>query len=351
MCQAFARNGNEVILLAPHFPGLYEKNVYDIYSFYGADKIFKIRKTLLFTPKNKIISYIYGLLYGMFILLINPDIVYGRDLSALYFSAILGKKVIWELHHSPKISEEKKVRSLLKSKYLQHIVVISNKLRETILPNVRGKKIIVAHDGADVAQCKCIEEVNRKFFKYNNELKIGYVGHLYPGKGGEIVLKLAEKLPDENFHVFGGYEEDILIFQKKARKNVIIHGFVEHSRISSILFYLDILLLPALNKVAPFKGDANKNNKSKFMSPLKLFEYMASGKPIISSDLPVLREVLRHKENAILCDPDNLDEWVDAIRLLTKDKNLSRKIGDNAKKEFEEKYTWLARAKRVLDKQ
>lgn len=80
-----------------------------------------------------------------------------------------------------------------------------------ILPYARGKKIIIANDGADVANNKYIEEVRRKYFiKYKDELKIGYIGHLYPGKGGEIILKLAEKLPNTNFHVFGGNRKDII---------------------------------------------------------------------------------------------------------------------------------------------
>lgn len=123
---------------------------------------------------------------------------------------------------------------------------------------------------------------------------------------------------------------------------------MENRKISSVLSYLDILLLPALNKVMPFKGNSDKDNISEFMSPLKMFEYMASGKPIISSDLAALREVLRHKESAILCDPDNLDEWIEAIKLLMEDENLRKKLGENARKESVDKYTWLIRAKKVL---
>jgi glycosyltransferase involved in cell wall biosynthesis len=84
------------------------------------------------------------------------------------------------------------------------------------------------------------------------------------------------------------------------------------------------------------------------MSPLKLFEYMASGKPILASDLPVLREILTDGVNCKLASPDDPSEWVKALELLVQDRAYAMKLGDVAKKELIEKYTWKCRAQKVL---
>ncbi|MCD8568755.1 MAG: glycosyltransferase [Geovibrio sp.] len=82
------------------------------------------------------------------------------------------------------------------------------------------------------------------------------------------------------------------------------------------------------------------------MSPLKIFEYMASKKPIICSDLPVLREVL-NENNSILVQCDSTGEWVEAISRL-KDEQLRGKLAAKAYDDFSEHYTWLKRAESVL---
>jgi len=87
---------------------------------------------------------------------------------------------------------------------------------------------------------------------------------------------------------------------------------------------------------------------SRWMSPLKIFEYMSAGKAILCSDLPVLKEVLTHDRNAWLCTPDRPGEWVEALEHLRDEPGVRRRLGAQARKDFEAKYTWEARAKNVL---
>jgi glycosyltransferase involved in cell wall biosynthesis len=84
------------------------------------------------------------------------------------------------------------------------------------------------------------------------------------------------------------------------------------------------------------------------MSPLKTFEYMASGKAILCSDLPALREVLAHEQTALLCKPDDPQCWKAALERLRDEPGLRQRLGERAKSEFEAKYTWKARAENVL---
>jgi glycosyltransferase involved in cell wall biosynthesis len=79
------------------------------------------------------------------------------------------------------------------------------------------------------------------------------------------------------------------------------------------------------------------------MSPLKIFEYMASGRAIVASDLPVLREVLNNR-NAVLCEADNVDQWRQAIITLTEDRQLRQRLGAQARRDFDQHYSWSRRA-------
>jgi len=90
-----------------------------------------------------------------------------------------------------------------------------------------------------------------------------------------------------------------------------------------------------------------KLDTASYMSPLKIFEYMAAGKPIICSDLPVIREVLS-ENNAMLCDPNNIEQWVKAITILKNDPLSRRRLGNNARKTLQSNYTWAIRAEKVL---
>jgi glycosyltransferase involved in cell wall biosynthesis len=80
---------------------------------------------------------------------------------------------------------------------------------------------------------------------------------------------------------------------------------------------------------------------------MKMFEYMASGRPIISSHLPVLMEVLNHESNALLVDPEDRSEWLTTVELLKQDEQLRLILGENAFKDVTN-YTWRVRSKMIL---
>ena len=85
------------------------------------------------------------------------------------------------------------------------------------------------------------------------------------------------------------------------------------------------------------------------MSPLKMFEYMSSNRPIISSNLPVIKEVLINKENALLVEPDNLQDWRDAVQLLYQTESLRVQLAENAYKDYLNLYSWDKRAEALLE--
>ena len=123
-------------------------------------------------------------------------------------------------------------------------------------------------------------------------------------------------------------------------------GHLPSKNVKFAMSIMDILLMPYQKSVSV---SLKSVNTASWMSPIKMFEYMSVGVPIISSDLQVLREVLVDKHNSLLVKPDEIIEWLNALNLLIKDKNLAASIGSNAYKEFINKYTWEIRAKNMLD--
>ena len=124
--------------------------------------------------------------------------------------------------------------------------------------------------------------------------------------------------------------------------NVTLTGFVENSRLPLYQAAADILVMPYGASVAASSGQ----DIAEVINPMKMFEYMAARRPIISADLPVIREVL-DENRAVFCPPGDVREWRRAIVDLAKDAERQRQLAQNARLEVE-KYTWIQRARRAL---
>ena len=90
------------------------------------------------------------------------------------------------------------------------------------------------------------------------------------------------------------------------------------------------------------------HDTGRWMSPMKMFEYMAAGVPVISSDLAVLREILINEKNALLVSPSDPTKWCEALDLLINEAGLSKSIGTQAHMDYLQKYTWGIRARAIL---
>lgn len=254
--------------------------------------------------------------------------------------------------HSP-IAESDRLSSwffdkLSHSKNLKRFVVITHSLKEHYLlthPHL-ADKIYVAPDGADPFSPD-IELVHLP--NAGKRMQVGYVGHLYKGKGMEVVSELASRCSWADFHVVGGLESDIAYWKDHCSKieNIEFHGYVPSREAISYQKACDVLLLPNQEKVSAH--GSRESDIGSWTSPLKLFEYMAVQKPIISSDLAVLTEVLTHEHNALLSTPSDVNQWVQSLERLRDEAVLGQRLADQAYREFVESYTWKARAKKLLE--
>lgn len=174
-----------------------------------------------------------------------------------------------------------------------------------------------------------------------------YSGHLYPGRGMDLLVELAIRLPHVSFLWVGGREQDINNWREHlaARNitNIILTGFVKNSQLPIYQAAAEILMMPYERKIAGSSG----GDSASYASPMKMFEYMACQRAIISSDLPVIREVL-NTANAILCPPNDIDAWSAALSQLIADGGMRQKLATQARLDVQQ-YTWLERARNALE--
>jgi glycosyltransferase involved in cell wall biosynthesis len=172
---------------------------------------------------------------------------------------------------------------------------------------------------------------------------IGYAGHLYPWKGVDLVIEAVAALPDARALIVGGHaqEPDLTRVQAFAEQlncasRVTFTGLIAPAEVAGKLRLADVLAIPN-----PASAISNA-----FTSPLKLFEYMASGRPIVASDLPSLREILRDGENALLVQPGNPQALVAAIVRIKDDPALGTRLARQALVDVRQ-FTWARRAERL----
>lgn len=333
MCNAFATLGHTVTLHARR--GHFELS--SDFDHYGVPESFSISKHE--RPQVRAYgalanAYSVSRYYDTHPL---PDIFYARELYALSALAHRGVPFVFESHWRPKHLLQKELeRRLFRQPGFAAVVLISSALQtiyRALFPFLATEKIIVAHDGADpVVRPSSVESPASR-------LQVAYVGSLMPGRGIELVLALARSLPEMDFHIVGGTEADLVHWRTEARShlNLRIHGFVAPNALSNIYPTFDIMLAPYQ------RGTLSVG----WMSPMKLFEYMAHGKAIVSSDFPVVREILEHGVNAILVPAEDHADWKRAL-LRLRDASLRQPLGENARQKLEMHFTWQERAQSIL---
>jgi glycosyltransferase involved in cell wall biosynthesis len=305
-------------------------------------------------------SYDYGVQAVRSFRRSNADILYTRNPQAAALASILKIPSILEIHDMPGgISGPVLFWLFLRGKGARRAVLITKSLREAItqeIPSLPGHPFtIVEPDGVDLSRYESIPEPEdaRKALREANLLElpgnrftVGYTGHFYTGRGVEMILDMASHIPDVTFVLVGGDPMAVTSIQNKVNRqglrNVYVTGFVPNVELPRYQAACEVLLMPYQRRVEASSG----GDISQYLSPMKLFEYLACGRVILSSHLPVLNEIL-NGENAILLPPDDVDAWVEAIKGIRNDPVRRKSLAEQARTDSV-RFSWESRAERIL---
>ena len=349
MCYSFSKVFDEVELWtgkARNTKAL--EKVKDVFKYYNIEKTFLIRNFFQFDSKflSNLNEFIWANLRD-FIFSVNvclslvkykkssETVIYTRVWYILYVFLFLKKiglvnnKIFFESHKFSKPI----VKILSK---IDGLIVI-NRYLNTLYKEHDIKQVFTAHDGVNIEEYADISKY--KFTPNKKEYIILYTGSLFSWKGVNTLVDCIKYLP-KNFNLVcvggsGKYLSDFKSYVDKTSESNRIK-VIAHVSKKALLEYTesaDVLVLP----------NSAKDKMSLYTSPIKLFEYMASHRPIVASNLSSISEVLSNK-NSFLFEPDNAKDLAEKIQ-----KSTSLDCGDIVNQAYKDvqSYTWDKRAENI----
>jgi glycosyltransferase involved in cell wall biosynthesis len=276
-----------------------------------------------------------------------------------------GMPTIFEIHDLPQGSMGTLLfRAFLRGRGARRLVVITSALAQDLVRSfgipAQPPFTAIAPDGVDLERYADLPEpveARRRLLQMSSELTeralpperftAGYTGHLYAGRGVELLLELARRLPEMTFLLAGGEPQEVARLRSQTAAegldNVLLTGFIPNEKLPAYQAACEVLLMPYQRQVAASSG----GDIARYLSPMKVFEYLACGRAILSSDLPVLRETL-HAENAVLLPSHDVDAWALALQRLRDLPDERLRLAQRARQDAAQ-YTWEARASRIFD--
>lgn len=355
MCNAMHKNGHDVTLALPR--NIFKWNRVncrtELKNNLGIEINFNIIEFKKISLLNKL--HFMGGLFGINSIFKNEkyDICIIRHAAFVRFALIHKIPTIFEAHHI-QVHDTSKLQNMLwtkelincsKNKSFKIFLCISEELKKSwAKKGVAKDKLRVLHDGfCEELFGKMIDTNDAKRY-LNLPLQkkiIVYVGSLYKDRGINQILSLASIFKREIFVLVGGPDKEKLKLieqTKKMRlKNVIFKGRVKNTEVPMYLYSADILLMIWTKNVKTIE----------YCSPLKLFEYMASGKTIVGYGFKTIKEVLTNGKDSLLAKPDDVEELEKHLKAAINHEETI-KFGSIARREAFNRYTWSIRAKKLV---
>jgi glycosyltransferase involved in cell wall biosynthesis len=340
-----------------------KKNLLECFNFfsisngkYNHKRVF-INVSVKYFFLEKISRLIYCIFALFYLKFNNYDAILTRDFSFLYFLSLIPvflkpkQKIIFESHKiyhqtSKKVSFEQEKRALNEADFF---VTNSGGTKKGLIDyfGISNENIEIVHNGVNLNNFyKRKIEKNDLLKDYNfsaGDKIIIYTGSFKEWKGVEYLIKSAKYIRINNYKIFiiGGYGDDLIRIKELVRSlecdnKIIIKGFIQQEELLKLLSISDLAIIP--------------NNKSiegsNYTSPIKTFEYLAMGLPIIASSLPAMHEILTENKNVLFFEPENEKDLGLKISMLLNNKELLMKISKNNLKKAKE-FSWNNRAKKI----
>ena len=337
-CEALAAAGNELTLLAPRRRNDITRDPFDYYEIatrFPLRKLFSIDLVRFGRVGFLIQECSFALSAALAIPASGYDAVYGRDEIVLAILSLCGARhIIWESHDGAW-----NYFARLVARRSKRMVVVSNGLRDFYIGHgVPSEKISVIPNAIDA------EEFSNPESKSESRARLGlpadakiamYIGRLDGWKGTDTLIEASQMLRDIKVAVIGGAASQAEELRTKY-PDVIFLGYRPYSELPDNQSAADVLVVPNTGK---------SEISTRFTSPLKLIAHLSSGRPIVASDLPSIREI-GGSDAALLVPADDPQALADAIRKVIADPEFGDALSRNARTRSSA-YTWAARAEAI----
>lgn len=297
-------------------------------------------------------SVFYNTFSALIVMIGNKEIVITRSVLFASWAMKFGKQVYLEMHQEEwkrNSRVKNRLQKLLSSAKLLGIGTNTLALKRSFLNDFdyKADDVInlpngtVLHDPEQTSDSPA-----RVLDQYQDHFLAGYSGSLQEGKGGDLVIEIANQETDPKvmFVILGGRASQIASLKKKVTgNNVVFLGRCEHKHVASFLERFDVCLLPNKDKMKTGKKSMDTGHVT---SPIKLFEYMGAGKPILATKVEVLGEILTDAFS-IQIPSNDLKQWSEAIIKLKENPERCREMGQMAREQVAQHYTWKKRAEKL----
>jgi len=309
--------------------------------------VFPIRKNFTLEKWTSLPSFFHAFIWSGFVThlvsQIKADLYFVRSPILAWWLGRRRLTTVLEIHDI-KGKEQIFIRKASHQASVKLVLAVTEHLRADLAKqlHVPSDKLLTLHDGVELDTFSC--SITKKKARQRLGLPLDkpmvvYTGQLSTEKGVDTLVRAAPMLKGIHVFIVGHVPEWLhRALRETKANNVTLVGFRSHS--DALLFQkaADVLVLPHSMKFL---------HSAYYTSPLKLFEYMAAGVPIVASDLPSHREVIRHGENGWLVKPDNPGALAQGIHSLLENNAVAQRLAKQATRDVQS-YTWEQRASEIL---
>jgi len=209
------------------------------------------------------------------------------------------------------------------------------------------EKLHVIPNGADPERFYPMPRHAEIASKYNlsGQTVVGWAGSLYGWSGIEKLVAMVKEVvanrEDVSFLFLCGGENKRFFLQhfpqEEYGRRVILPGMIPYGQVNDYFSCMDIMLAPY-----PYQA-------LWYASSMKIFEYMAAGKAVISSSIGQVNEIIDDGVNGFLVDPREPDELIEKVKFLIDEPALQKQAGQNARETILKQYTWDIQSQKMAD--
>ncbi|MEL6406383.1 MAG: glycosyltransferase family 4 protein [Chloroflexota bacterium] len=364
-CEAFASAGYDVQLWVGNRRNTAEMNaIGDVYAHYGVERTFMMSRVpsidlYPLVGENLRLQYIafyvhlltFNLILLLRLLFTKVDVLYSRDMLTLLILSLFfpAEKLAYEAHQFAGSGRGNWLQKQVVTR-VGHVVTITPQLKEKFVTQYEAEasNIHIAHDGIRAKRFENVPDkatARERIGWAKDAFIVGYLGRLHTmgmDKGvGLLMGAVAET--DVTLALVGGPEDMAHHLQQKWIDNgndparFVYAGSVSPDAVPLYLSAFDVCAMPL-----PWT-----EHFAYFTSALKLFEYMASGRAILTTNLPSILDVVTHQETAFIVEHSDEDALKDGITTLYENQELRETIAQKAQETVFAEYTWQARAERI----